>query len=176
MIQLFGQKISIEAGFYHISLIDSLIHDFDMPQSNIKYKIIANHFIKGDTFREFMLYLFTNFSESRAKKLANSFIGDLGRKYNKTDYGFMCTELQTCQDVWTPSLAENKNITINKFDDVYLVREQKIERIFSDHTSINRFVISGSILNCLTMLKRNWTKRSEVFSINTDGFFITNPK
>lgn len=59
---------------------------------------------------------------------------------------------------------------------MYLVREQKIERILSDHTSINRFVISGSILQCLSLLKRNWTEQSELFSINTDGFFMTNPK
>lgn len=59
---------------------------------------------------------------------------------------------------------------------MYLVREQKIERILTDNTSINRFIISGSILQCLTLLKRNWTKHSELFSINTDGFFMTNPK
>lgn len=85
-----------------------------MPLSNIKYKLVARHSLKADTFKEFMLYLFNNFSEKSAKKMANSFIGDLGRKYNKTDYSFTCTELQTCQDVWTQVLADKKNIAIKK--------------------------------------------------------------
>lgn len=176
MIQKFGRKIPIESDVYHISLIKYLIDELGMPLSNIKYKLIAKHEIEADTFKKFMLCLFNNFPEAHAKKLANSFIGDLGRKYDKTDYGFSCTELQTCQDVWTQALADDKNIMINKFDDMYLVREQKIERILSDHTSINRFVISCSILQCLQCLNANWTPQSEVFSINTDGFFMTNPK
>lgn len=58
---------------------------------------------------------------------------------------------------------------------MYLIREQKVERILSDHTSINRFVISGSILQFLSLLKRNWTKNSELYSINTDGLYMTDP-
>ena len=145
-----------------------------MPVSNIKRKLIAKHGIKADTIKDLMLYLFKNFPEKQAKKMANSFIGD--RKYNRTDYGFTCQDLQTCQDVWTQGTLDGKNVTIDKFEDMYLIREQKVERILSDHTSINRFVISGSILQCLSLLKRNWTKNSELYSINTDGFYMTNPK
>ena len=59
---------------------------------------------------------------------------------------------------------------------MYLIREQKIDRILSDHTSIDRFIISQSILQCLQLLKKNWTEHSELHSINTDGFYITDPK
>lgn len=123
-----------------------------------------------------MLYIFNNFPESEAKKMANSFIGELGRKNNRTDYGFTCQDLQTCQDIWTQGLNDGKNVTIDKFEDVSLVREQKVDRISSDHTSMNRFVISNSILQCLSLLKHNQTERSELYSINTDGFYMTNPK
>lgn len=108
--------------------------------------------------------------------MANSFIGELGRKYNRTDFGFICQDLQTCQDVWTDGIERGVNVIIDKFQDIFLVREQKIERILSDHTSINRFVISNSILQCLALLKENWTEHSELYSINTDGFYMTNPK
>ena len=56
---------------------------------------------------------------------------------------------------------------------------RQIERIFSDNTSINRFVISQSILKCLNMLHDNASHDngiSQVYAINTDGVFMTNPK
>ena len=54
-----------------------------------------------DTFKDFMLYIFKTFPEQVAKKMANSFIGDLGRKYNRTHYGFTCQDLETAQNIWT---------------------------------------------------------------------------
>lgn len=175
-IKIFGCPLRFEAGFYHVSLIDFLVYDCKMPVSNIKYKLIAHHGIKNDTFKDFMLYIFNNFPEAQAKKMANSFIGELGRKYNRTDFGFICQDLQTCQEVWTDGIERGVNVIIDKFQDIFLVCEQKIERILSDHTSINRFVISNSILECLQRLQQNWTKNSELYSINTDGFYMTNPK
>lgn len=168
--------LKIKAGFYHISSIDFLVDELKMPVSNIKYKLIAQHGIKNDTFKDFITYIFKNFPESEAKKMSTSFIGELRRKYNRTDYGFTCQDLQTCQDIWTQGLADGKNVTIDKFENIYLIRQQKVERILSDHTSINRFVISNSILQCLQVLKENWTEQSELYSVNTDGFFMTNPK
>ena len=108
--------------------------------------------------------------------MANSFIGDLGQKYNRTNYGFTCQDLETAQNIWTQGLIHGKNITIDNFKDFYLIREQKIDRILSDHTSINRFIISRSILQCLQLLKKNWTKHSKLYSINIDGFYMINPK
>ena len=102
-----------------------------------------------------MLYLFKNVPEKQAKKMSVSFIGDLGRKYKRSDYGLTCQDVQTCQDFWTQGVIDSKNITIDKFEDMYLIREQKIDRTLSDHTSINQFVIFGSILQCLSLLKRN---------------------
>lgn len=99
----------------------------------------------------------------------------MGRQYNRSDFGFTCQDLQTCQDVWTKGIEDGINVIIDKFEDIFLVREQRIERILSDHTSINRFVISNSILQCLTLLKENWTEHSQLYSINTDGFYMTNP-
>ena len=81
-----------------------------------------------------------------------------------------------CSNIWTQGLTDGKNITIDNFEDLYLIREQKIDRMLSDHTGINRYIISQSILQCLQLLKNNWTKHSELYSINTDGFYMTNPK
>ena len=175
-ITIFGCSLRMESGFYHSSLIDFLVYECKMAISNIKYKLIAHHGIKCDTFKDFMIYIFKTFPEIEAKKMANSFIGELERKYNRTDFGFTCQHLQTCQGVWTQGIEDGINVLIDKFEDILLVREQKIERILSDHTSINRFVISNSIRQCLALLKENWTENSELYSINTDGFYMTNPK
>lgn len=77
-IKKFGQDIPTENGVYHVSLIKYIVDKFDMPLSNIRYKLITRHEIKSDAFKEFMFYLFNNFPEAQAKKMANSFIGDLG--------------------------------------------------------------------------------------------------
>lgn len=73
-------------------------------------------------------------------------------------------------------LAEGKNITIDNYNDLFLVREQTVERFFSDNTSVNRFVVSQAIFRCLYHLYDNWANETKLYSITTDGFFITNPR
>ena len=98
-IKKFGQEIKFPNGFYHTSLIDFLVYECKMPVSNIKYKLIARHGLKGDTFKDFLIHIFKTFPEAQAKKMANSFIGDFGRKYNRTNYGFTCQDLETAQNM-----------------------------------------------------------------------------
>ena len=135
-----------------------------------------------------MLAIFSMFPEPQAKLIANSYIGELGRKHSRKDHGFTCNSLDTAQCIWTSALAENRDVVIDSYQnpntkqELYLIRERQIERIFSDNTSINRFVISQSILKCLNMLHDNASHDtngngiSQVYAINTDGVFMTNPK
>ena len=51
--------------------------------------------------------------------------------------------------------------------ELFLVRERPIDRIFSENTSVNRFVISQAILSCLNLIYDNLTNESELYSINT---------
>lgn len=100
---------------------------------------------------EFIKYIFDSVSESEAKRLANSCIDELGRKYNKINLGFTCTEYDTGMCCWTSALDEGKNVTVDHHNGLYLIREQIIEGIFSDNTSINCFVVSEAILKCLQL-------------------------
>ena len=88
----------------------------------------------------------------------------------------MQRNVDTAQCLWTVGLAEGKNITIDSYKDLFLVREQTVDPIFSDNTSVNRFVISQAIFRCFYLLYDNWTKGSILYSINTDRFYMTNPK
>lgn len=126
IIDNFGIPLKIEAGFYHVSLISFLVYNIPMPIKNIKYKLIARHGLKNDTFKDFSLYIFNNFEESQAKLLCNSFIGELERKHTRSDHGFTYKDLDTAQCIWTQGLAENKNVTIDNYKELYLIREKII--------------------------------------------------
>lgn len=70
IIKQSGAPLKIEAGFYHISLIDFLVHNLKMPVSNIKYKLIAQHEIKNDTFKDLLhtyLKIFQNLKPKRCQ-------------------------------------------------------------------------------------------------------------
>ena len=156
-----AKGVKIEAGFYSEPLVRALITKFKMPTSNVKWCIQARKTLASDTFKNYMLAIFSMFPESQAKLLANSYIGELGRIYSRKDHGFTCSSLDTAQCIWTSALAENRDVVIDSYQnpntkqELYLIRERQIERIFSDKTSINRFVISQSILKCLNMLHDN---------------------
>ena len=77
---------------------------------------------------------------------------------------------------WTLAMSEHKNLSIDHYNDLFLVREQTVDRIFSDHTSINRFVVSEAILKCLRLIETCHGKDSKLYACNTDGIFRTNPK
>lgn len=172
----YGNPIKIEAGFYSSNLVLYLVDTLNMPLSHIKHKIITKKALKADTFSEFIKYIFDELPEGEAKKIANSFIGELGRKYNKTNHGFTCTDYDTACCCWTSAMAEGKNVTVEHFDGIYLIREQKLDRIFSDHTSINRFVVSEAILKCLQLIEACHGEDSVLYGYNTDGIYISNPK
>ena len=68
-----------------------------MPISNVKWYIQARKTLAPDTFKNYMLAIFSMFPEPQAKLIANSYIGELGRKYSRKDHGFTCNSLDTAQ-------------------------------------------------------------------------------
>lgn len=180
--------IKIEAGFYSKRLVQMLVSGFKMPTSNIKYFICSRKTLAADTFMNFLLKIFEVFPESQAKLLANTYIGVLGRKYSRKDHGLTCNNIDTAQCIWTSALAENRDVTIDSYQnpntkqEIFLIRERQIERIFPDNTSINRFVISEAILKCLELIATNCSHDenghiiSQIYAVNTDSVFMTNTK
>ena len=164
IIHNFGVPLKIEDGFYNSNLVWYLVNELHMPSSNVKWKIITKKALKPDTFRNFLLYIFKIFPEAQAKLLTNTFIEELGRKYSRSDHSFTCKDIDTAQCIWTSCLAEGKNATIDNYKDLFLIREQTVERIFSDNTSINRFVISQALRKCIHAF--NKSERHLEFSMN----------
>ena len=146
-----------------------------MPRNQIKYKLIAKRYLKGDTYSDFIRHIFDNFDEKIAKILANSFIGHLGKKYSKHDKGFICSDYETVLCCWTQAMREKKTLSINSCKGTYILREQQCERLFQDNTSVNRFIVSQSVLKTLKLINKCCDKDSILVSINTDGFHVINP-
>lgn len=178
-----GKGVKMETGFYSERLVQTLINSFKMPARNVKQFIQSRKTLACDTFKNFLTDLLRLLPESQAKLLANSYIGELGRKQSRKDHGFTCNSLATAQFIWTSALAENRDVTIHSYQnpntkqDLYIVRGLQIERIFSDNRLINRFVISEAILKCLNLLCDNWSydedgnSVSQMYAVNTNGIF-----
>ena len=64
-----GKGVKIEAGFYSEPLVRALITKFNMPTSNVKWCIQARKTLAPDTFKNYMLAIFSMFPESQAKLL-----------------------------------------------------------------------------------------------------------
>lgn len=60
-------------------------------------------------------------------------------------------------------MAEKRNVTIDHFQDIYLVKEQTRQRLFRDNTSINRFVVSEAILTSLLLINQCLDKESKLW-------------
>ena len=73
-------------------------------------------------------------------------------------------------------MADNRNVTIDHYNNLCLIGEQTCKRIFSDNTSINRFIVSEAILKCLQLIEACHGEESVSYGYNTDGIFIKNPK
>ena len=86
-----------------------------MPASNVKWYIQARKTLAPDTFKNYMLAIFSMFPESQTKVLANSYTGELGRKYSCRDHGFTCSSLDAAQCIWTSALAENRDVVIDSY-------------------------------------------------------------
>ena len=175
VVYISGAPIKLEAAFYNSDLVRFLVQDLKMPLSKIKYQVTTKRSLSPDTFKRPIKYFFDSFAESEAKILANSFIGELGRKYNKTNTGFTSIDYDTAMCCWTRAMAEGRNLSIDEYNGLFLIKEQHCERLFSDNTSVNRFVISQSILQLLQLIQATVGKKSKLVAYNTDGIFVTNP-
>ena len=112
--------------------------------------------------------MFDELLEAKAKKMANSFLGELDRKYNKINHGVTCTEYDTTM-CWTSAMLQKRNLTIDHYYGFYMIREQKVDRLFSDNTRIYRFVVSEAILKCFQLIDCCYSEDSVLHGYNTDG-------
>ena len=124
VVSIHGNPIKIEAAFYNSNLVQFLVQELKMPITKIKWQITTKKYISPDTFKKTIKFFFDNFTESEAKIMANSFIGELGRKYNRLNIGFTSTDYDTAMCCWTQAMAEGRNLSIDEYNGLFLIKEQ----------------------------------------------------
>ena len=55
--------------------------------------------------------------------------------------------------MWTETLQNNEKVSIHKEDDFYLIRKIDVKRQMTENCSINRHVISGSIVKLMEVIE-----------------------
>ena len=176
IVKINGASVRIEAGIYNSNLVQFLVQELKMPLTQIKRQLTTKKYIAPDTFKKFINYVFDEFPEAQAKMMVNAFIGGLGRKYSKSNAGFTSNDYDTVMGCWTKAMADGRNLSIDEFNGIFFVKEQHCQRLFSNSTSVNRFVISHAALQLLQLIQATVGKESKLMAYNTDGIFITNPK
>ena len=171
-----NDPIIIDAGFYGRNLIDNLLKQKFIKLTDIKYQLVADRSIKHEAFKGYIKYIFDNFEEATAKKLANQFIGYLGTKYEKSSKGFTLTSYDTACAVWTEPLENNEKVSIHKEDDFFLIRKIDVKRRMTENCSLNRHVISGSIVKLLEAINEACDKNTEIHGYNTNAVYCTRAK
>ena len=81
--------IYLEAG-YSQTLTAFLVEEHLISKENIAYMITTRKALNPDAFTEPLIRIFSENGETPGKKLCNSFIGDLGRKYDRANFGVIC--------------------------------------------------------------------------------------
>ena len=67
-------------------------------------------------------------------------------------------------------------MSINKEDEFYLIRKIDVKRKITGNSSINRHVISGSIVKLLVVIEDACDNNTEIFGYNTDAVYCERPK
>ena len=125
-----------------------------------------------EIFSYFVEEIYSTFDKDESKKIINMFIGNMGTKYNKTINGAIIDNEAEARALH----ALYDNVEIYAFNNLYFVKQCIKNRLQQDNTSINRFVISGGIINILETLKIKYNpKESKLISIRTDCVYIENP-
>ena len=78
--------------------------------------------------------------------------------------------------MWAESLKNNENVSIHKEDDFYLIGKIDVKRKMTGNCSINRHVISGSIVKLLEVIKDAFDNNTEIFGYNTYAVYCERPK
>ena len=78
--------------------------------------------------------------------------------------------------MWTEALGNNEKVSIRKEDDFFLIRKIDVKRRMTENCSLNRHVISGSIVKLLEAINEACDKNTEIHGYNTNAVYCTRAK
>lgn len=112
-----------------------------------------------------------------AKLMSNSYIGKLGKKYNKSDKSFITTNFDVVCGMFYQKFNENDfQFNCNKINDFFFARFTNTTRLMKDNTPIHRQILGSAYIEVFELLNKVHGPKSELIGINTDCIFIRNPE
>jgi hypothetical protein len=173
----FPNKFVIPGKFYHYNVIKYLLRNKFIKQENIKYQLIpkCQRYITMQTFSEFVEYIFLTFDKNVSKKLINHFIGNLNTKYTKKNKACITNDYNSICALWSESIINDKDVTINKVGELFMVREHSKHRKLKNNSSIWRTIVGFSLVNILEMMKEFCGIKTKFVGCNTDAIYLINP-
>lgn len=106
--------------------------------------------------------------EAEAKKMANSFIDELGRKYDKINHGCTYTEYDTAMRCWTSATNDKRTFLLITM----------MTCIWSESREWRgcSLTIPEAILKCLQLIDCCYSEDSVLYGCNADGIYSTSSK
>ena len=161
----------------HVFIQYLLENEYMSKENILKYRK-ASFKLSYEYLADYLLYLTTTFSRDQygdtAKLLANSFIGQLGKKYYTKEKAFITSDFGTVCGVH--SLNKDK-FSFVEVDKIYFCQVANKIRLQSDNGPIFRQILSCAGLKLLELIKIVYQpEKSIIVGYNTDSVFIDNPK
>lgn len=157
-------------GVYSWNLVSWLMEKKLIKKSDIKKMLIASSSYDALYFRQLVYYIYINFSEGEAKELVNCLVGWFGKKWSQ--------EIKACitdsrEEAYALHACHN-NIRIEEVTHLYYIKQMFKSRLIKDHTSINRFVVSGGIKNLFEITLLCSKPDTILLSDRTDCVYLKN--
>jgi hypothetical protein len=138
----------------------------------------ASYNVKKEIYATFIKELKEMFGEDSIeyKSLAHCFIGNLGKRYNSSDCGFVSDDWATV----SASYHEYSKLgewNVKTVGGLHFVRVKQRHRLLSENSQIFRQVLSQGMIQLLELIKLVYChKKSILVGYNTDSVFIRSPK
>ena len=138
----------------------------------------ASYTLDKGIFREFFLKIRDLFPDDNVfKKLYCNFIGELGKKYIKSDYGFITDSVDVVSASYYDSIQLNREFSTQNIKKLYFVRHTEKKRINNGHYSLWVQIICEGSIQLLELIKYVYNPLSStLIGYNTDAVFVKKPR
>ena len=86
-----------------------------IPEEYDKWRKFSGRALQPSTFKPFIKHPFTEYPVKTAKANENSWIGKMGRKYDRLTNGVLCWH-ETAINLWTKRLIAHRTVSMDKFE------------------------------------------------------------
>lgn len=148
-----------------------------LPAEKVKFYIRPTHTYEPDLFKKMIKFGMKKLPKKCHKPLLNTFIGSLGKRYNKKEIGIQTTSDSMAMALKTYFDAQGYETSLLWMNNIWFVRYYKKKRIFEDHAPFNYHVLGLAHIRLLKMAERYYEPgKTKIVKYNTDSILFANPR